>query len=467
MYSAPVFARRAPNVLVLIFGILVLVAGLTWVVPGGTFQREEKEIEGVGKRSLVIPGSYAEVESTPQGAWAVLKAPMRGFEAAAEVIGFILLVGGAFGVLNRTGAITRSLAHLTRKATGRSRFVMIPVLMFMFSLGGALFGMSEETIIFAMITVPLAVSLGFDTLTGIAIPFLGSQAGFAAAFVNPFTLGIAKGIAEQPLDEGKEYRILCWVIVTAVCTAFVMWHAARVSRNPSKSLTTKVDEEWRSRVAPADSPEGRMKKSDPLVLLAFVGSMVLLGIGALRWDWYIVELAGLFTGMAIVCGVIARLSSREIADSFVDGAKDLAMAALLVAFSRAILIVAQDGQIIDTLLFHMSNGLGSLGEAGATQAMYAAHTGINFFVPSGSGQAALTMPVMVPLSDLVHIPRETAILAFQFGDGFTNMIIPTNAVLVSILSAARVEYGTWFRWIWPFQIAICVLGGVLLALAPF
>lgn len=467
MYSAPVFARRAPNVLVLIFGILVLVAGLTWVVPGGAFQREEKEIEGVGKRSLVIPGSYAEVESTPQGAWAVLKAPMRGFEAAAEVIGFILLVGGAFGVLNRTGAITRSLGALTRRASGKGRYAMIPILMFVFSLGGALFGMSEETIIFAMITVPLAVSLGFDTLTGIAIPFIGSQAGFATAFVNPFTLGIAKGIAGQPFDDGKEYRILCWVLVTSVCAAFVTWHAARVARDRSRSRTASADEHWRSQVAPAGSPEGALKKTDPLVLLAFLGSMVLLGVGALSWDWYIVELAGLFVGMAIVCGVIARLAPREMADAFVDGAKDLAMAALLVAFARAILIVAQDGQIIDTLLFHMSGGLASLGELGATEAMYAAHTGINFFVPSGGGQAALTMPVMVPLSDLVHIPRETAILAFQFGDGFTNMIIPTNAVLVSILSAARVEYGTWFRWLLPFQAFVVVLGGVLLALAPF
>lgn len=467
MYCARVFARRAPNVLVLIFGILVLVAGLTWIVPGGTFQREDREIEGVGKRAIVIPGSYAEVDATPQGGWAVLKAPMRGFEAAAEVIGFILLVGGAFGVLNKTGAITRSLGHLTRRATGRSRYVMIPVLMFVFSLGGALFGMAEETIIFAMITVPLAVSLGFDVFTGIAIPFIGSQAGFATAFVNPFTLGIAKGIAGQPFDDGKEYRILCWVIVTAVCAAFVTWHASRVARDPSRSPTPQADDHWRTQMPAAGSVEGKLRTTDPIVMLAFLASMVLLGVGALSWDWYIVELAGLFLGMAIVCGAIARLSPREMADAFVDGAKDLAMAALLVAFARAILIVAQDGQIIDTLLFHMSSGLGSLGDVGATQAMYAAHTGINFFVPSGSGQAALTMPVMVPLSDLVHIPRETAILAFQFGDGFTNMIIPTNAVLVSILSAARVEYGTWFRWFIKFQLFLIVLGGVLLALAPF
>jgi uncharacterized ion transporter superfamily protein YfcC len=457
---------RAPNVMVLIFGILVLVGGLTWIVPGGEFERAPKELS-IGTRDVVVPGSYREVEANRQTPWDILKAPMKGFEAAAEVIGFILLVGGAFGVLNKTGAITRSLAWLARRASGGGRYAMIPVLMFVFSLGGALFGMAEETIIFAMITVPLAVSLRFDVVTGIAIPFLGSQAGFATAFVNPFTLGIAKGIADQPFDEGKEYRILCWFIVTAVCAAFVTWHAARVSRDPSRSPTPKADEEWRNRLAtPADAP-AELRWTDPLVVAAFVGSMVLLGVGALAWDWYIVELAGLFVGMAVVCGAIAWLSPRQMADAFVDGARELAMAALLVAFARGILIVAQDGKIIDTLLDWMSGSLGSLGSVFAAEAMYAMHTAINFFVPSGSGQAALTMPVMVPLSDLTGVDRETSILAFQFGDGFTNMIIPTNAVLISILAAARVDYGTWFRWLIPFQLVLFVIGMVLVAAAPF
>jgi uncharacterized ion transporter superfamily protein YfcC len=457
---------RAPNVFVLIFGILLLVGGLTWVVPGGTFQRADKEL-AVGTRTVVVPGSYERVDARPQTPWDVLKAPIKGFEAAAEVIGFILLVGGAFGVLHRTGAITRSLAWLARRVSGRWRFAMIPILMFVFSLGGALFGMAEETIIFAMITVPLAVALGFDVLTGIAIPFIGSQAGFATAFVNPFTLGIAKGIAEQPFDEGKGYRLLCWVVVTSVCAAFVTLHAWRIARDPARSPTAALDEHWRGKVTAADAATAGLVRTDPLVLLAFLGSMGMLGYGALALDWYIVELAGLFLGMAIVCGLVARLSLREIADGFVDGAKDLAMAALLVAFARGILIVAQDGQIIDTLLDGMAGALGSLGEGLAAQAMYAVHTVINFFVPSGSGQAALTMPVMVPLADLVGVDRETAILTFQFGDGFTNMIIPTNAVLISILAATRVEYGTWLRWMLPRQLVLFALGMVLVALAPF
>ena len=466
---------RAPNVFVLIFSILALMGALTWVVPGGSFERVEKSTPG-GTKQVVVPGSYQRIEAVKQTPWDVLMAPMIGFEQAAEVIGFILLVGGAFGVLTETGAIIAFLAWLTRKVgSGRGRFVMIPVLMFVFSLGGSLFGMAEETIVFVMITVPLAVAIGFDVVTGIAIPFIGSQAGFAAAFVNPFTLGIAKGIAEQPLEVGKGYRVICWLVITSVCAAFVTWHAWRVSRDPSKSPTPKLDEEWRQRVtspageagAPAPAVPQTLTNRHVLVVAGFLGSMILLGIGALQWGWYIVELAGLFLGMAIVCGLLGGLKLGKIADSFVAGARELATAAILVAFSRAILVVAENGRIIDTLLSWVAGSLEGLGPVWTAEAMYVSHTFINFFVPSGSGQAALTMPLMVPLADLTSVSRETAILCFQFGDGLTNMIIPTNAVLVGIVSVAKLDYTDWFRWMIKWQILLFLVAAVLVALAPF
>lgn len=461
---------------VLIFSILVLVAGLTWVVPGGTFERTKKETPA-GTREIVVPGTYRELPAVRQTPWSVLKAPVVGFVKSAEIIGFILLVGGAFGVLNETGAIIALLMWLTRKTgAGRARLAIIPALMFMFSLGGALFGMAEETIIFVMITVPLAVAIGFDVITGIAIPFVGSQAGFSAAFVNPFTLGIAKGIAEQPLETGKGYRIFCWFVITGVCAGFVTWHAWRVSRDPSRSPTPELDEEWRTRLvsrndapgagAAAGAPKEGISTRQALVVVIFLGSMVLLGIGALAWGWYIVELAGLFLGMSIVAGLVGDLGPGKMADAFVAGAKDLATAALLVCFSRAILVVAEDGRIIDTLLHWVSAGLEGFGPIWTTEAMYAAHTFINFFVPSGSGQAALTMPVMVPLADLTGVSREAAILAFQFGDGLTNMIIPTNAVLIGIVSVARLDYAVWFRWMIRWQVMLFFLGAALLVFAP-
>lgn len=457
---------RAPNVFVLIVSILVVVGVLTWIVPGGKFERAEKVLP-TGTQQVVVPDSFQEVEARPQGPWELLKAPFRGFEKASGVIGFILLVGGAFGVLARTGAIPAFLVWFTVKIGRRFRLLVIPILMGMFSLGGALFGMSEEIIVFVPLTVPLAIALGYDTVTGVAIPFIGTQVGFATAFVNPFTLGIAKGIAEQPLGEGREFRILAWVAMTALGIALVMWHAHRVGRDPSRSPTQKIDEAWRGRIQDPAQESAGLTGRHIAVLLAFAASMVVLGIGALRWDWYITELAGLFIGLAVACGVLARIAANDTANAFLDGAKEMIAPALLVAFSRAILVVAEDGQIIDTMLSSLAGSLDGLGPTVTAELMYGAHTAINFFVPSGSGQAALTMPVMTPLADLVGVHRETAILAFQLGDGLTNLVIPTSAVLIAVLAMARLELGTWLRWIWRRQLVLCVFGGILLALAPW
>ena len=457
---------RAPNVFVLIIGILLLVGAATWIVPGGKYERAEKQL-ATGTQKVVVPDSFHEVEAQRQGPWQLLQAPIKGFVQAAEVIGFILLVGGAFGVLARTGAIPAFLAWFTVRIGKRFRILVIPILMAMFSLGGALFGMSEEIIVFVPLTVPLAVALGYDVITGIAIPFLGSQVGFAGAFVNPFTLGIAKGIAEQPLDAGRNYRIVCWAALTILAIVIVALHAHRVSRDPSRSPTPKLDADWRARLTDPDAAPAALAHRHVAVLLAFVGSMVVLALGALRWDWYITELTGLFLGMAIVCGALGRIGANAISDAFIDGAKDLAAAALLVAFSRAILVVASDGQIIDTMLHSLAGGLDNLGSTVTAELMYLAHTAINFFVPSGSGQAALTMPVMTPLSDLVGVHRETAILAFQLGDGLTNLIIPTSAVLIAVMSMAKLELAVWLKWMWRRQLVLCVFGGILIALAPW
>jgi uncharacterized ion transporter superfamily protein YfcC len=456
---------RAPNVFVLVLAILVAVCAATWVVPGGQYDRVEKKL-ATGTKKIVVADSFKDVEAERQGPWQMLQAPLEGFVQAADIIGFILLVGGAFGVLSKTGAILAFLAWLTIKVGSRTRVLVIPILMLTFSLGGALFGMSEEIIVFIPLTVPLAVALGYDVITGIAIPFVGTQLGFAAAFVNPFTLGIAKGIAEQPLDEGRGYRIVCWAVLTVVGIALVMSHARRVQRDPANSPSPELDAQWRTRFQDP-SAATKLTRRHVAVLVSFLGSMVVLALGALRWDWYIGELSGLFLGMALVCGVVSGLGANTIADSFVEGTKELAACALLVALSRSILVVAEKGKIIDSMLHSLAGMLDGLDPTITAELMYLAHTAINFFVPSGSGQAALTMPIMTPLSDLTSVPRETAILAFQLGDGLTNLIIPTSAVLIGVMSMARLELGTWLRWMWKRQLALCILGGILIALAPW
>lgn len=464
---------RAPNVFVLMFAILLLVGALTWIVPAGEYQRVEQTI-GSSTREVVDPTSFAQLpESRPQGFWQILQAPFHGFgfNHAYETVGFILIVGGAFGVLNATGAILALLGWLGTALGQRGRYAVIPVVMLVFSLGGAVFGMAEETIAFILITVPLAVRLGFDTTTGVAMPFLGAYAGFGTAFLNPFTLGIAKGIAQQPADEGFWFRLTCWAVVTLLSTAFVLWHAWRVAADSSRSPTPELDGYWRDQLERGDEHHDQLNRRHVLTLLLFGSSMGLLAFGAIRYGWYIPEISALFIGMAVACGIAGGLGGTRLAESFAEGVKDLAPAAVLVAFARGIVWLASEGKIIDPIL-HAIAELPLFGEDGwgptvAAQAMFVLHTAVNFFVPSGSGQAALTMPIMTPLADLTEVHRENAILAYQFGDGFTNTLIPTNPVLVGVLGMARLDYSIWLRWILRFQLALFVLGLTLLALSPF
>ncbi|MHC4814229.1 MAG: YfcC family protein [Planctomycetota bacterium] len=486
---------RAPNVLVLMSSILVLMTVLTWIIPPGQYTRIKKTIPGVGPKDIVAldengKPTFNEVDQekqriegitgwgkavvvghgTRQGLWQLLQAPFHGFGAhgAWKVIGFILLIGGAFGVLNKTGAIMAGLMWLVTATGRKGRFIMVPVLMFAFSAAGVSFGMAEESIAFALITVPLAVAMRFDVITGIAIPFVGSQAGFATAFVNPFTYAIAKQIAGVPIDEGIAYRVVCWLVVTAVCAAFVTWHAWRVFKDPRKSLTPEIDIQWRAKMTEDAHGHEQATKRDLWVIVLFLGSMAFLTYGSLYIDdWRIAEMAAVFLGMCVVCGKIGGLSFREMAESFMTGAKDLAPTAILLAFARAILLMAEGGQIIDPILRSTSDALGGMGTLATTECMYGVQTFINFFVPSGSSQAALTMPIMAPLAELRGLHPENAVLAYQFGDGLSNIIIPTNPVLMGVISVAGVGYGSWFRWVIKIQLLLWAVGALLLAMSPF
>lgn len=475
MPDAPPTPRfRAPDTTLILFGIIVVAALLTWVIPPGEFARDAIEVEGVGTREVVVPGSYARIEGEARGLGdravhtvaMVFKAPILGFvdEDAAPIIAFVLLVGGAFAVLTETGAVDAALRRVVAKAETSPVLdvLLIPLFMAVFSLGGAVFGMSEETIPFVLIFVPLALALGYDAITGAAIPFLGSGAGFAAAFLNPFTVGVAQGIAGVALFSGLAFRVALWVVVTGVVTAFVLWHARRVRRDPARSPMHGLE------VDPARALEAdgdAFARRHGAVLLAFAAGLVVLVAGVLTAGWYIVEIAALFVALAAVLGAVGGLGGNGTAKAFMAGVRDLAPTAVIIGLARGILVVLEDGQVVDTILNALASGLGGAGATVAAAAMFGVQTAINFFVPSGSGQAALTMPLMAPLADLVGVTRQTAVLAFQMGDGFTNMIIPTSPVLMGVLSLARVPWPTWARWILPLQVGLFALGVVALVIA--
>ena len=455
---------KIPNTFTIIFFLLIITAALTWIIPGGDY-----DTRNVNGREEVVNGTFHYVPSHPQGIAEILEAPINGFVDASLIIGLVLIVGGAFSVFQKTQAVDSAILGIAKAHHKSSlvRILLIPIFMIIFSLAGAVFGMSEEVIPFILIFVPLALTIGYDTITGIAIPFIGAGAGFAGAFLNPFTVGIAQNIAGLPLFSGLPYRIIVWFMTTSVAIAFVMLYANRIRKNPEKSVTYKSDLEKKKNIDLSAVHEfSGLTVRHKVVLFVFLAGLAVLIFGVLEYGWFIEELAAVFLITGIAVGIAGKLSAAEITDSFIKGAKDLIGTALIIGLARGILILSRDGKIIDTILFELSTPISSLNPLVSSQAMFVVQTFINFFVPSGSGQAVLTMPIMSPLADIVGVSRQTAVLAFQMGDGFTNMIIPTSAVTMGVLTLADVPWEKWAKWILPLELIFLVLG-LLLLVPPF
>ncbi|GAA4833553.1 YfcC family protein [Algivirga pacifica] len=453
---------KLPETLVIVSSILLLFIGLTWVVPAGEFDRTM-----VNGRSLLVPGSYQEVAPSPQSLLSFFTAPLRGFASASEVIAFIFIVGGAFGMLNATGAINAGLQKLVQFSSQHPvyKWIIIPFIMLIFSFAGATFGMSEEVLVFILITIPLAHAMQLDTVVGVAIPFVGAGAGFAGAFYNPFTIGIAQGIAEIPTFSGLQYRLVVWTVMTFLAISFVMLYALRISKSPSKSVLYGQDallQEENSKLKAENIP---LTTSRILILFGFGGALLLLAWGVKVHGWYMVEIGALFLGLGIISALIGQMGSGAMVKAFTEGAKEMMTACLVVAFCKGILLIAEDGKIIDSLLYYISEPVKKMPKGLSVEVMFMVQSALNFFLPSGSGQAALTMPIMAPLSDLLGVSRQTAVLAFQLGDGLTNMIIPTSGVTMGVLAIGKIPYDKWLRFMLPLFVLLTV-AGMLLLLGP-
>ena len=449
---------KLPNTFVLLFIIMAVIALATWLVPGGKY-----DTHLVNGKQLIDPASFHYVDSKPQGLAAFLMAPIKGFAEAGLIIGFVLLTGGAFNVLHKTEAVDAMIKSIA-KAHARSRLVrmaLIPVFVTLVSIGGATFGMNEEAIPFILIFVPLALALGYDSIVGVSIPFIGSQVGFAAAFLNPFNVGIAQGIAGVPLFSGMGYRVLVWLVATIATIVFLMWYAARVKRHPERSPTFVLDQEKRAAGGIDFGQFEGMTMRHRLVLWVFAAALGGMVFGVVKFGWFIEEIGALFLAMTVMVALIGRLSSDEAVAAFVQGARDLVGTGLVIALARATMVLARDAQIIDTMLHGLMPLVASSSPVFSAQKMFLIQSVINFFIHSGSGQAALTMPIMAPLADLVGVTRQTAILAFQFGE-FTTPMIPTSGITVGVLALARIPWLTWARWMVPLQLIYLVLALALL-----
>jgi len=428
--------RKLPNTYVLIAVLIVLCAVLTWILPGGQYI--------TGEDGAL---TYQQADAVPQ-TWQVFSAVYHGFVKQAGIIVFILVVGGVFWLLNATGAVDAGIRRLI-SGIGRKDKIVLVALTILFSLAGAVFGMSEETIPFVGIVVPLVVSLGYDAIMGLLVVYVASNIGFSSAFLNPFTVGIAQGMADLPPFSGMGYRVFCWGFLTALLCVFVVLYA-RKTRKAGGEVETVAS-------APLTSRQS-------WILAVLFLTVVALVVGVTCWGWYMPEITGLFLAMGILCGIIAGFPAGKIADEIIAGAKDILSAALVVGLASGIIVILQDGKVVDSILHAMQNGLDGNGEVASLSAMYFIQAVINVLIPSATAKAAITIPIMAPFSDLVGVSRQAMVLAFQFGDGFTNMITPTSGVLMAALAMARVPYGKWVRWIWKIVVALLVLGLVLLLL---
>jgi len=539
--------KKVPHTNIIIFYIIVLVAIITWILPGGEYIDVIKTVDGV----TTTIKEFRYIDNQPQ-TWQIFSSFYKGFVDKSEIIVFILMIGGAFWVMNASKAIDVGILSFLNSVRKLERFkfirflgidnIIMIMIMLVFSIFGAVFGMSEETIAFIIIVVPLSISMGYDSIVGVSLAFVAAGLGFAGAVLNPFTIGIAQQLSDIQMFSGIEYRMFSWVIINIVGIWFVIRYAKKIKKNPQKSVVYEEDEQWREKgktdidsikfytpksayfvyfailvvlivfsffpsvseyikegklIVPKTVNFGFIKLVEtglkigetsynililPIITIVFaiLGwislrktvhyfillllflTMAGLVIGVMGYNWYIMKIATIFFAMGIASGIASNYSAEKISKLFIDGIKDILSAAIVVGLAGGIIAILQDGKVIDTILHSMAGSMAGLGKIATVGIMYIIQTVINIVIPSGSAKAALTMPIMAPFSDLIGISRQATVMAFQFGDGFTNMITPTSGVLIAVLGVAKIPYEKWVKWITPLMIILMILGFILL-----
>lgn len=445
---------KFPDTAFLLFVIIFVVAVLTYIVPAGQFERVFDEATN---RTLVQAGSYTVVESNPTSITNLFSSVLRGLVRASEIIAFVFVVGGSFGIVSRTGAITAGLGKLVRKLSGKET-LLIALVMSAFTICGATFGMAEESLPFVVILVTVALKMGYDAIVGVSMVVIGIYCGYSAGPLNPFNTGIAQGIAELPLFSGMGLRLILMIGALIIAIYFT-------SRHGKKYKKLGIDNtELLAQFSAEDERE--MNKTDVAVLGVLTITIGVLIYGVISYGWYFEEISALFLAMGITVGVIYHKTNLEqIAKDFVAGAAEMTTAAIFVGLSRAILVIMEDGMIMDTIVYYLSLPLSKLNNMFAAWGMYMSQGLINFFIPSSTGQAVVVMPILSPLSDVIGVTRQTAVLAYQCGDGFWNMITPTHSVLMASLGLAKVPFGKWFKFAFPLVMTWTVWVGIVLAVA--
>lgn len=467
---------KIPHVFILLIGVILFCSIITYIIPSGSYQREKKNIGGLTK-TVVIPGTYEkkskhispkgailgeeiEKKATPVSFLGFLTAVPRGMEEAQDIIFFIFIIGGVFSILQRTGTINAVLQNLLNRFSNSGPLLTV-ILMTIIAICGSTLGMGEEFIPLVPIFLIVSKKLGYDRIYGLALMMLAADIGFAAATTNPFTVQIAQGIAELKLGSGITLRIIFLLCCLITTIAYVLHYGAKIKKDPSKSIMKDDD----FSLSKHTFEKHELEASHIWILISFIGIFALIIYAVLNMDWWLAEMSGGFLLIGFVAVFLSKLSFTEANKAFIKGMEDMVVAALVVGFARGIQVVLVDGQIMDTIIYSAAKVLRNFPNYIAAEGMFVFQTILNFFIPSGSGQAAVTMPLMAPLADVLGLTRQTAVLAFTCGDGFSNTIIPTSGILMAMLSLAKIPYDKWLRFVFPLFLILSLLSVIFLAIA--
>jgi len=472
---------QIPHVFALLTIIIFFASISTYFIPSGHYDRETKQVDG-RERTLVVPGTFESIpkdfstktlligdeaadedEATvayPVSFLGFLTAIPRGLEDSADIIFFIFIIGGTFGILQRTGTIPSAIRALLDHL-GHSATLLTVIVMVLLGVGGSTLGMGEEFIPLVPIFLLIARRLGYDRIYGLALVLLASDMGFAAATTNPFTVNIAQSIAELPLNSGIGLRVVFFVCCMTLTVVHVLRYGARIRRDPEASLVHGDGVEEPDDTL--DEHEFTRRQAVTIACCLAIFGGILYGVATL--SWWMSDMAGGFFLMGLVAAAICGLSLADSTRAFVQGMEEMLVAALVVGFARGIQVVLLDGQILDTLIFSAASVLQTVPRYVSVVGMLLFQSTLNFMIPSGSGQAAVTMPLMAPLADVLGITRQTAVLAFQFGDGLSNTIVPTGGVLMGMLALAKIPWSKWFRFVLPLFLQLMALAALFLIIA--
>lgn len=430
------------NPLTLLFVLVILVSILTYIIPAGKYDTVKDEATG---KTVVVQGTYHQIESNPATPVSVMMSFDAGLKRASTIISFLLLIGGSLGVITATGAIESALGVLVKRfKTEKSRGFIIACIMFFFMFCSSSFGMGQEMMAFAPFVIVLMISLGYDTITAIGSMILGYAIGYGAGFLNPFNLAVAQGIAGLPYPSGMLYRIILSLILYAIALTYMLYYAKKVHQDPTSSLSPNVPEEFRNS---AGTSELIMTPGHKRVWVVFFLGLAFIIYGSIAKGFYLSEISTIFLTMGLIAGFANGFGLNGIFKAFSKGAKDMAVPCLIIGFAMAITHILDSAAILDSIVYYLSIPLTKLPPIISAGGMVLVQTMINFFVNSGSTQAAITMPIMSPLAQILGVNQQVAVLAFQLGDGLSNMLWVTCGTLMIGLGISNINYLQWLKFI--------------------